>query len=124
MGGGSGSELGKGDSAFRRWLTALAAAATASGVLLLYLDSQLTFIADDWELLVARDGISVGSVLEPFHENIVVGPLLVYKLLQAVFGMSSAMPFYVASISCFLADRISDSGGSGPATLAARPSGG
>ena len=80
----------------------MAAAAVASGVLVLHLDRQLTFIADDWELLVARKGISASTVLEPYHENIVAGPALVYKFLQAVFGMSSALPFYVVSISCFL----------------------
>jgi hypothetical protein len=78
----------------------------ASGVLLFYLDSQLTFIADDWELLVARDGLSFATVFEPFHENIVVGPAIVYKIIQAVFGMSSALPFYFVSISCFLASAV------------------
>lgn len=85
------------------WASAvLAVAVAASGALLLHLDSQLTFIADDWELLVAREGLSPATVLEPFHENIVVGPAIVYKVLQAVFGMSSALPFYAASISVFL----------------------
>jgi hypothetical protein len=84
----------------------LGAAALASALLILGLDSQLTFIADDWELLVARDGLSVATVFEPFHENIVVGPALIYKLLQSIFGMSSAMPFYVVSISLFLASAV------------------
>jgi hypothetical protein len=84
------------------WI-ALGLAAVLSGVLLLHLDSQLTFIADDWELLVSRSGLSASTVFDPFHENIVVGPAIVYKLLQAVFGMGSAMPFYVVSISTFLA---------------------
>lgn len=35
-----------------------------------------------------------------------VGPALVYKLLQGIFGMSSAMPFYVFSISLFLASAV------------------
>lgn len=91
----------------RTWgVLALAVAASASAGLLLYLDSQLTFIADDWELLVARDGLSAATVFEPFHENIVAGPAVVYKLLLAVFGMSSALPFYVVSISLFLASAV------------------
>jgi hypothetical protein len=85
---------------------ALGVAVVASAVLLLGLNSQLTFFADDWELLVARDGLSVATVFEPFHENIMVGPALVYKLLQGIFGMSSAMPFYVVSISLFLASAV------------------
>jgi hypothetical protein len=84
----------------------LGVAVIASAIVILGLDSELTFLADDWELLVARDGLSVATVFEPFHENIVVGPALVYKLLQAVFGMSSAMPFYVVSISLFLASAV------------------
>ena len=84
----------------------MAISAAVSGALLLHLDSQLTFIADDWELLVARDGLSVATVFEPFHESIVVGPALVYKLLQSVFGMSSATPFYVVSISLFLTSAV------------------
>lgn len=85
---------------------ALAAAVVISGALLLSLDSQLTFIADDWELLVARKGLSAGTVFEPFHENIMVGPAIVYKLLLGIFGMSSALPFYVVSISLFLASAV------------------
>ncbi len=84
----------------------LGVAVVASAILILQLDSQLTFLADDWELLVARDGLSGATVFEPFHENIVVGPALVYKLLQALFGISSAMPFYVVSISLFLASAV------------------
>jgi hypothetical protein len=86
--------------------SALGVAVVAAAILVLSLDSQLTFIADDWELLVARDGLSVATVFEPFHENIVVGPALVYKLLQGIFGMSSAMPFYVVSVSLFLTSAV------------------
>lgn len=85
---------------------ALSVAVLVAAILILSLDSQLTFIADDWELLVARDGLSIATVFEPFHENIVVGPAVVYKLLQGIFGMSSAMPFYVVSISLFLASAV------------------
>lgn len=85
---------------------ALAAAVVISGTLLLSLDSQLTFIADDWELLVAREGLSISTVFEPFHENIVVGPSVIYKLLLGIFGMSSALPFYLVSISLFLASAV------------------
>lgn len=87
-------------------LGALVVAVVASAALLFGLNSQLTFIADDWELLVARDGLSAATVFEPFHENIVVGPAIVYKLLQGIFGMSSAMPFYVVSISLFLGSAV------------------
>lgn len=73
-------------------------AAAASAVLLMVWVSHLTFIADDWELLVGRPGWSPKVFLDPFNGNIVLGPAIVFKLLQAVFGMRSALPFYVISI--------------------------
>jgi hypothetical protein len=86
----------------RASIAVLAIGVLASGALLLSLDSRLTFIADDWELLVAREGWAPDVFLTPFHENIVLGPALVFKSLLAVFGMSSALPFYIVSISLFL----------------------
>lgn len=84
----------------------LGAAVALSAFLLLRLDSQLTFIADDWELLVVRQGWSPDVFLQPFNENIVVGPALVFKLLQSVFGIGSALPFYVVSIALFLTSAV------------------
>lgn len=78
-------------------------AGVVSGSLILSLDSQLTFIADDWELLVAREGLSAATIFEPFNENIVAGPAVVYKVLQGTVGMESSFPFYVVSVSLFLA---------------------
>jgi hypothetical protein len=92
--------------ASRGAVAALALAVLASGLLLLHLDSSLTFVADDWELLVVRDGWSPSAFLEPFNENVVIGPALVYKLLLAAFGMDSALPFYVVSIGAFLASAV------------------
>ncbi len=86
----------------RAALAVLALGMVASGALLLALDAKLTFIADDWELLVAREGWAPDVFLAPFHENIVLGPAVVFKLLLATFGMGSALPFYVASLSLFL----------------------
>jgi hypothetical protein len=63
------------------------------------MDSHLTFIADDWELLVGRQGWGPTALLDPFNGNIVLGPALVYKLLQTSLGMDSALPFYAVSIS-------------------------
>jgi hypothetical protein len=80
----------------------LAVAMTVSAVLIFGLVSDLSFIADDWELLVVRQGWGLDTFFEPFNENIVVGPAFVFKALLAIFGMSSAMPFYVVSIGLFL----------------------
>ncbi len=75
----------------------------ASGVLLLSLDSHLTFLSDDWELLVGRRGWGASYFLAPYHEHILLGPAIDYKILLETFGMGSALPFYVVSISAFLA---------------------
>jgi hypothetical protein len=90
----------------RAALLALAVAVLVSMAWLLHLDSQLSFIADDWELLVVREGWSPSVFLEPFNENIVAGPAVVFKVLLGVFGMGSAMPFYVVSISFFLTSAV------------------
>ncbi len=87
-------------------LLALAVAVAVSGVWLFSLDSQLTFIADDWMLLVKRQGWGASYFLKPFHGNIVVAPALVYKLMREIFGMGSATPYYVAAILSFLSSAV------------------
>jgi hypothetical protein len=79
----------------------LAAAVVASFVWLLNLDAELTFIADDWLLLVKRHDVSVNYFLHPFHGNIVAFPALVYKGLQETVGMESATPYYGVAIATF-----------------------
>jgi hypothetical protein len=87
-------------------LVGLGIATIASAIWLLSLDSQLTFIADDWELLVKREGWGTEYFFDPYHENIVVGPAILYKLLLTVFGMGSALPFYCVSIGLFLTSAV------------------
>ena len=80
----------------------LAVAALAAAAMLIAFDSHLTFVSDDWELLVRRHGFSADLFFEPYAEHLIVGPTLVWKALLSVFGMGSAMPFYVASIATFV----------------------
>lgn len=79
-----------------------AAAAAMSAGLLLYLGSHLTFLLDDWDLLLFRRDFSAAAILTPHNENIVVLPTLAYKALLAIFGMDSAQPFRVLSTSVFI----------------------
>jgi hypothetical protein len=74
----------------------------ASGFLLLLWGSRLTFLLDDWEFLIYRRDFDAHSILDPHGEHIVVIPMLIYKLLLAVFGMGSALPFRFASTGLFL----------------------
>lgn len=95
------------ESAVRRLpIMGLAVAAVVSAIVLIALDSQLTFIADDWMLLVKRQGWSAEYFLHPFHGNIVAAPALIYKLTREVFGMSSATPYYCIAITAFLASAV------------------
>ena len=74
----------------------LGAALLASAVLLLALESNLTFFQDTWAFLMHRRGVSADVFLEPHNEHIVVIPVALEKLLIAVFGMTSAAPEQVA----------------------------
>jgi hypothetical protein len=80
-----------------------AVAAAISAVLLLALGSHLIFFLDDWDVLLNRRGFSADSILRPHGENIAVGPVLVYKALQATLGMDSAFPYRVVSVGTFIA---------------------
>ncbi len=90
----------------RAAVACLAVATIAAAIWLISLDSHLTFIADDWELLVKRQGWGADYFFDPYHENIVVGPAILYKLLLLVFGMGSALPFYFVSIGLFLSSAV------------------
>src|SRR5437588_11535237 len=68
----------------------LGAAVVASAVLLLVLGSHLSFMGDDWGFLLDRRGWTVHSLLDPNNEHIALIPVVIYKLLQETFGMSSA----------------------------------
>lgn len=80
----------------------LAVASAVSAAILLGLGSHLFFINEDWELLINRRGSSLDDFFDPFNEHIVFGPVVVYKLLLATFGMNSALPFQVVSIGLFV----------------------
>ncbi len=74
----------------------------ASGCLLLFWGSKLSFILDDWEFLLYRRGFSAHTILEPHGEHISILPILIYKALLATVGMGSALPFRVVSTAAFL----------------------
>ena len=84
----------------------LLGAAITSGVLLIVLQSHLTFLIDDWDLLLQRRGFSANVFLEPHNEHIIVAPTIVYKAIQATFGMHSIVPFAVAATAVFVASAV------------------
>lgn len=99
--GSVGSKVAKAASSSWLPILALAAAVIASVAWLLDLTSELTFIADDWLLLVKRHDVGLNYFLHPFHGNIVTAPALIYKTLQETVGMDSATPYYALSILTF-----------------------
>jgi hypothetical protein len=74
-----------------------------SGVLLLHWLGRLTFWRDEWAFLLHRRPWTVGSFLDPFAEQLLAIPVLIYKTLVGIFGMESAVPFQVVAVLLFLA---------------------
>lgn len=81
----------------------LVAAILASAAVLLYLTRNITFLLDDWEFLLYRRGFNAHALLDPHNEHLQLLPILIYKALLELFGMDSARPFQVVSITAFLA---------------------
>lgn len=84
----------------------LALAVLASGALLIGFGSKLTFLFDDWQFLIDRQGWSAHTLLDPHNEHIVLIPITIYKVLLATFGMNSALPFRVVSTLLFLSSAV------------------
>jgi hypothetical protein len=83
-------------------LLCLAGVVACSGAILLILQSDLSFVYDDWAFLLHRRCSSVGAFLDPYNDHIVLAPVSIYKLLLATFGMKSALPFHLVSTLVFL----------------------
>jgi uncharacterized membrane protein len=70
---------------------------TAGAVVVVVLGMRLSFFNDDWYFLLQRPGIESGgglnTLLAPHNGNIVVLLALLYKLLVAVFGLGTQLPF-------------------------------
>jgi hypothetical protein len=80
----------------------LLAAMAASAVILVVLGAKLTFILDDWVYILYRRDLSADAFLLPANEHLVAGPVAVWKLILAGFGMSSPIPFRLVSTAIFM----------------------
>ena len=80
----------------------LGAAAVVSAVLLVVLNSKLTFFIDDWEVLLHRRGLSLDVFMEPHAGHPAIGLAALYKAILVTFGMSSLTPYAVASTLVFV----------------------
>jgi hypothetical protein len=75
----------------------------ASGALLVAWGSHITFLIDDWNLLLNRRGFDAHVLLDPHARHLILGPVVVYKAIQSTIGMESSIPYDVAAIAAFLA---------------------
>jgi hypothetical protein len=89
---------GRGGSA-TTWLFALAA--TVAGLALLALGQGLTFFADEWAVIEGRS-FDLDSFIRPFNEHWLGLTILVYRLMFAVFGLGSYVPYLVLLIALHL----------------------
>ncbi|HET7120246.1 MAG TPA: hypothetical protein VFI17_03220 [Solirubrobacterales bacterium] len=84
-------------------LVLLAAAFVAAAAMTLALTAHFTFLQDTWEFLMSRRQLSADNLFRPHNEHLVVFPVLIEKLLVAVFGMTSALPEYIVLTGFLLA---------------------
>jgi hypothetical protein len=80
----------------------LTVAVAASGALILNYDRHLTFVSDDWRVMTSRPGWGPDALLKAFNEHLILIPTVIFKALVELFGMGSALPFFVVSIGLFL----------------------
>ncbi len=81
----------------------LCLALAGSGALLIAWQSHLTFLIDDWDLLLLRRGFNADVLLDPHARHLIVGPALEYKAIQATLGMDSHLPYGAVATASFLA---------------------
>ena len=84
----------------------LGALAAASAALLLAWQSHLTFLIDDWDLLLNRRGFNAHAFLDPHNEHIIIAPTAIYKAIQATIGMDSLLPYAVVATAAFIASAV------------------
>ena len=84
----------------RRTLLFCVALVLSGGVLLLWL-SDLTFWRDEWAFILDRRGGGIDIYPRSLRRAAAGGPVAVYKLLIAVFGIESPLPFQIAHVAVF-----------------------
>ena len=93
----------------RRRLSAtpvLLAAMAAAAAYIVVLGSKLSFLLDDWGYIVLRRGNDFENWVRPDNEHFVAGPVTIWKLLIAVFGIDSMLPYKLVSTALFLRRRL------------------
>lgn len=76
----------------------LGLAAISSAILLLALQSGMTFFQDEWHFVIHRRGFNADAFFLPNDVHPVPLPAAVYKLSLALFGMTSVAPDRVIAV--------------------------
>ncbi len=64
------------------------------GAVIVFVETRgMSFFADDWDFVVARRGLTAHSLLTPHGPHLSIVPILIWKVLLAVFGGGSYVPF-------------------------------
>jgi hypothetical protein len=74
----------------------------ASGLLLYHLTRGSSFWGDDWAWITTRRANTVHNFLSPYDGHLSVLPLVIYRLMFAVFGIDSYAPYRVLVIGLSL----------------------
>ncbi|MGB0121599.1 MAG: hypothetical protein WBP55_11685, partial [Solirubrobacterales bacterium] len=61
-------------------LILLAVLTVLSGFLILRLTASISFVSDEWDLLLLRQGWGIDQFMAPFHEHTVIAPAFAYHL--------------------------------------------
>jgi hypothetical protein len=64
-------------------------------VVYLVLGRHATFHHDEWVFIVERSGMSLDVLLRPHNEHLSLGLVVVYRLLLAIVGMTSYIPYLI-----------------------------
>lgn len=79
----------------------MAGATTLSAGLQLHWLSRTTFWRDEWNFLLHRTGWTPKVFFDPFVEQLLAIPILIYRVLISVFGMESALPVQFVAVALF-----------------------
>jgi hypothetical protein len=83
-------------------IACLVVAVVASAALQMALNVRLTIFGDEWAVVLDRGGHSLGAFLDPHNGHLIVAVVVYYKLILALFGLSSPVPFRVVSVGMYL----------------------
>jgi len=80
----------------------LLAAMALAAAYIVVLGQKLSFLLDDWSYILYRRGNGFEDWMRPDNEHFVAGPVTVWKLLIASFGIDSMLPYKLVSTALFL----------------------